>query len=46
MNIDTFMAGYQAAWQARDPAMFAALFHEDAGTTTRPFRCRRITDCP
>ena len=38
MNIDTFMAGYQAAWQARDPAMFAALFHEDGQYHNTPFQ--------
>ena len=38
MNIDTFMAGYQAAWQARDPAMFAALFHEDGRYHNTPFQ--------
>ena len=38
MHIDTFMAGYQAAWQARDPAMFAALFHEDGRYHNTPFQ--------
>lgn len=38
MNINTFMAGYQAAWQARDPAMFAALFHEDGRYHNTPFQ--------
>lgn len=38
MNIDTFTAGYQAAWQARDPAMFAALFHEDGRYHNTPFQ--------
>lgn len=38
MNIETFMAGYQAAWQARDPAMFAALFHEDGRYHNTPFQ--------
>lgn len=38
MNIDTFMAGYQAAWQARDPAMFAALFHEHGRYHNTPFQ--------
>lgn len=32
------MAGYQAAWQARDPAMFAALFHEDGRYHNTPFQ--------
>ena len=38
MNINTFMAGYQAAWRARDPAMFAALFHEDGRYHNTPFQ--------
>jgi hypothetical protein len=38
MNIDTFMAGYQTAWQARDPAMFAALFHENGQYHNTPFQ--------
>jgi hypothetical protein len=29
VNIHDFMLGYKTAWEARDPAMFAALFHED-----------------
>ncbi|MCP5281570.1 MAG: nuclear transport factor 2 family protein [Rhodoferax sp.] len=38
MNIQQFMAGYQAAWQARDPAHFAALFHEDGKYHNTPFQ--------
>lgn len=38
MNIQDFMAGYQAAWEARDPAMFAALFHADGKYHNTPFQ--------
>jgi hypothetical protein len=38
MNIKEFMAGYKAAWEARDPAMFAALFSEDGKYHNTPFQ--------
>lgn len=38
MNIENFMAGYKAAWEARDPTMFAALFHEDGKYYNTPFQ--------
>jgi hypothetical protein len=38
MNIQEFMAGYKAAWEARDPAMFAALFSEDGKYHNTPFQ--------
>lgn len=38
MNIEKFMAGYKAAWEARDPAMFAALFDEDGSYHNTPFQ--------
>ena len=38
MDINTFMAGYKAAWEARDPAMFAALFHADGAYHNTPFQ--------
>lgn len=38
MNIQAFMQGYQKAWEARDPAMFAALFHEDGKYHNTPFQ--------
>ena len=38
MNIEEFMAGYKAAWEARDPAMFADLFHEDGKYHNTPFQ--------
>lgn len=41
MNIERFMQGYQAAWQQRDPAMFAALFHPDGQYHNTPFQVQR-----
>jgi hypothetical protein len=41
MDIDRFMQGYQAAWQQRDPAMFAALFHLDGQYHNTPFQVQR-----
>ncbi len=38
MNIEAFMQGYKAAWEARDPAMFAALFHADGKYHNTPFQ--------
>lgn len=38
MNIQTFMQGYKAAWEARDPALFAALFHADGVYHNTPFQ--------
>ena len=38
MDIDEFMAGYKAAWEARDPAMFAALFHKNGKYHNTPFQ--------
>jgi len=38
MNIRDFMAGYQAAWEGRDPAAFAALFHENGVYHNTPFQ--------
>jgi hypothetical protein len=38
MNIQEFMAGYKTAWERRDPAMFAALFHEDGKYHNTPFQ--------
>lgn len=37
MNIETFMQGYKAAWEARDDAMFAGLFTEDGEYHNTPF---------
>lgn len=44
MTIHDFMAGYQAAWEARDPAMFAALFHPDGRYHNTPFQVQTGTD--
>jgi len=41
MNIDEFMQGYRAAWEARDPARFAALFHIDGEYHNTPFATQR-----
>lgn len=41
MNIDDFMQGYKAAWEARDPARFAALFHPDGQYHNTPFQVQR-----
>ena len=38
MNIQEFMAGYKAAWEARNPEMFAALFGEDGKYHNTPFQ--------
>lgn len=38
MDIQTFMQGYQAAWQARDPQMFADLFHPQGRYHNTPFQ--------
>jgi limonene-1,2-epoxide hydrolase len=43
MTIHDFMAGYQAAWEARDPAMFAALFHADGRYHNTPFQVQTGT---
>ena len=38
MDIQRFMQGYKAAWEQRDPAMFAALFHPDGRYHNTPFQ--------
>lgn len=38
MDIHHFMSGYKAAWEARDPAQFAALFTEDGRYHNTPFQ--------
>lgn len=37
MNIETFMQGYKAAWEARDDSMFAQLFAQDGEYHNTPF---------
>ena len=44
MNIDEFMLGYQAAWEQRNPAMFAALFQTDGEYHNTPFQVQRGTE--
>lgn len=44
MNIETFMTGYKAAWEARDPSLFAALFHEDSKYHNTPFQVQTGRD--
>ena len=41
MNIETFMQGYKAAWEARDETMFCALFAPDAAYHNTPFATQR-----
>ena len=36
--MDRFMQGYKAAWEQRDPAMFAALFLPDGRYHNTPFQ--------
>jgi hypothetical protein len=43
VNIENFMQGYKDAWEQRDPAMFAALFHPDGGYHNTPFQVQRGT---
>ncbi len=41
MDIERFMQGYKAAWEARDKAMFAALFTPDGIYHNTPFATQR-----
>jgi limonene-1,2-epoxide hydrolase len=41
VNIDGFMRGYKAAWEARDEAMFCALFRPDGIYRNTPFAEQR-----
>ena len=41
MDIRHFMQGYKAAWEARDDAMFAALFAPDGEYHNTPFAVQR-----
>ncbi|MEZ5641274.1 MAG: nuclear transport factor 2 family protein [Burkholderiaceae bacterium] len=38
MDIQDFMQGYKTAWEARDPALFAALFRDDGSYHNTPFQ--------
>lgn len=38
MTIESFMQGYKAAWEQRDPSMFAALFHAEGRYHNTPFQ--------
>jgi len=44
MNIHEFMQGYKAAWEQRNPSMFAALFHPDGRYHNTPFQVQRGRD--
>ena len=44
MNIEEFMQGYKAAWEQRNPAMFAALFRSDGQYHNTPFQVQRGTE--
>jgi uncharacterized protein (TIGR02246 family) len=41
VNIEDFMLGYKAAWEQRNPAMFATLFHPDGEYHNTPFQVQR-----
>jgi len=41
MDIHQFMAGYKAAWEARDETMFCALFSTDGVYRNTPFAMQR-----
>ena len=41
LNIETFMQGYKAAWEGRDPARFCALFAADGEYHNTPFATQR-----
>lgn len=41
MDIEGFMRGYQAAWEAQDETMFCALFTEDGTYHNTPFAVQR-----
>ena len=43
MDIDTFMQGYQAAWEQRDDTAFAALFLPDGRYHNTPFQVQEGT---
>jgi hypothetical protein len=43
VDIEQFMQGYKAAWEQRDPAMFAALFAPDGEYHNTPFQVQRGT---
>ena len=43
MDIHRFMQGYKAAWEQRDPSMFAALFQPDGRYHNTPFQVQRGT---
>jgi limonene-1,2-epoxide hydrolase len=44
MDIEAFMRGYKAAWEQRDPAMFAALFWPSGEYHNTPFQVQRGSD--
>lgn len=41
MDIERFMRGYKAAWEARDEALFVALFAADGEYHNTPFAVQR-----
>ena len=44
MTIQDFMQSYKAAWERRDPSMFAALFALDGTYRNTPFQVQRGTE--
>lgn len=43
MDINLFMQGYKTAWEQRDPAKFAALFHAHGRYHNTPFQVQTGT---
>lgn len=43
MDIGQFMQGYKAAWEQRDPSMFAALFQAEGRYHNTPFQVQHGT---
>jgi len=44
VNIEEFMHGYKAAWEQRNPTMFAGLFLPDGQYHNTPFQVQRGTE--
>jgi len=44
VSIKEFMLGYKAAWERRNPSMFAALFQADGLYHNTPFQVQRGTE--
>jgi len=44
VNIQEFMRGYSAAWEERNPSIFAALYRPDGQYHNTPFQVQRGTE--